>query len=200
MNFVVISHAFTGLQCRARYYLYLVACIVFPSEPTPVPEGRVSSVCHQICGFTYNTINHLNIFPDQKPGSLPYFISSNLFLRAIKREHVQNRFSATHSSFLSQFYCTARTNQNPSRLVFFSPRISRAHFGNHLVFCRKLWYLQKIRPGPSRNRACRNTPEIEFPGGFCITILWAIHSHNRALYSANDDNTVGVAALPRSGL
>jgi len=46
---------------------------------------------------------------------------------------------------------------------------------------------------------CRNTPESEFPGGFCFTIVWAIHSHNRALYSAHDDNTVGVAALPRSG-
>ena len=40
MNFVVISHAFTGLQCRVRYYLYLVAFIVFPSEPTPVPKRK----------------------------------------------------------------------------------------------------------------------------------------------------------------
>jgi len=88
VNFVVISHAFTGLQCRVRYYLYLVAFIVFPSEPTPVPDGGVSSVCHQICGSTYNTVNHLNVFHNQNPGTPPYFITSKLFLRAIKTKWV----------------------------------------------------------------------------------------------------------------
>lgn len=30
VNIVVLFHAFTGLQCRFRRYLYLVAFIVFP--------------------------------------------------------------------------------------------------------------------------------------------------------------------------
>ena len=153
VNFVVISHAFTGLQCRVRYYLYLIACIVFPSEPTPVPEGRVSSVCHQICGSTYNTVNHLNIPHVPNPVSSPYFITRKLFFRAINTKLVWNPFSATYSSFLSQFYCTARTNKKPFRLPFFSAGISRAHFGDHSVFYRKMCNLQKNRSSPCRNRA-----------------------------------------------
>jgi hypothetical protein len=46
VNFVVLFHAFTGLQCRFRYYLYLVACILLPRNRHQ-PRGRFSSVCHQ---------------------------------------------------------------------------------------------------------------------------------------------------------
>lgn len=41
VNFVVIFDAFTGLQCRFQDYLYLIAYLVFSSEPTPVPCGAV---------------------------------------------------------------------------------------------------------------------------------------------------------------
>jgi len=44
VNFVVIFHAFTGLQCRVRDYLYLLACIVLPRDRCPLPkEGFVGS-------------------------------------------------------------------------------------------------------------------------------------------------------------
>ena len=48
VNFVVILHAFTGLQCRTRGYIYLRSCTFQPRNRHRSLAGRFSSVCHQI--------------------------------------------------------------------------------------------------------------------------------------------------------
>ena len=52
VNFVVLFHAFTGLQCRAWRYLYLVAVHVHPRDRHRSLAGRFSSVRHQILWIT----------------------------------------------------------------------------------------------------------------------------------------------------
>lgn len=132
----MIFHASTGLQHRIQGYLYLVTCVVFPSEPTPVPEGGFRRFVIRFCGSTYNTANHLNIFHAPDPVSPPYFIFRKLFFRNIKTKLVGNLIYASFSGFLSFFSCTARTGRKPFGLTFFRKKNSGAHFGISAVYRR----------------------------------------------------------------
>ena len=78
--FVVIFHAFTGLQHRAWGYLYLVALVVFTSKPTPFPEGRFRRFVIRICGSTYNTARHLKMIPPFQACIVPGSIDEQIFL------------------------------------------------------------------------------------------------------------------------
>jgi hypothetical protein len=82
-TFVVFSDWFTGLQYRLQGYLYLVACIVFASEPTPVPEGGFRRFVIRFCGSTYNATGHLNIPPVLLLNIRPSTITGKLFIGMI---------------------------------------------------------------------------------------------------------------------
>ena len=127
-TFVVFFDWFTGLQYRSQGYLYLIACIVFASEPTPVPEGRFRRFVIRFCGSTYNTVNHLNVILGPKTFSRLNFIPRKLFSQGIKSEQSVNRFSLRYSAFSARFYRTARIVRKRFGNRFFRSGFSWAHF------------------------------------------------------------------------
>jgi hypothetical protein len=105
VNFVVMFHAFTGLQHRSWRYLYLLACIVPASEPTPFPlRGGFRRFVIGFCGSTYNTVNHLNIiFPVNLGGSCAS-IRSELYQDRIVLKWFQNFCSGMILGFFGRFH------------------------------------------------------------------------------------------------
>ena len=64
VNFVVIFHVFTGLQCRSWRYLYLLAFIVAQtSDPTPPLQDSFLRVFIRNCGSHYSSDYHLKVAP-----------------------------------------------------------------------------------------------------------------------------------------
>jgi len=76
---------------------------LFPSEPTPAPEGGFRRFVIKFCGSTYNTPNHLSIAPHPNPFSSLYFIICKLFFRTIKTKFVLNSFYIPFFEIFSVF-------------------------------------------------------------------------------------------------